>query len=147
MIALDSNILVYAYSRESAWYPSCHSLCQRILREKSPWCLPVFCLGEFLRVVTHPRLYPETARLDEALTWLKVLTQAPRLNILNPGPDFASLYMETIQQANARGNMAFDAQIAALCREHRVQTLVTYDQDFARFPGLRCVAPENLTES
>ncbi|MGH8609278.1 MAG: hypothetical protein ACREX9_18255 [Gammaproteobacteria bacterium] len=42
-----------------------------------------------------------------------------------------------MREADARGNLAFDAQIAAVCAEHRVTALLTADRDFARFSRLK----------
>ena len=56
--------------------------------------------------------------------------------MLCPGPDYPALLMEAVREANAIGNLAFDAQIVALCREHAVVRLMTEDRDFDRFAGL-----------
>ena len=50
--------------------------------------------------------------------------------MLRAGPDYLALLMEAIHEANATGNLVFDAQIAALCRESGVSRLVTEDRDF-----------------
>jgi predicted nucleic acid-binding protein len=42
-----------------------------------------------------------------------------------------------IEESNARGNLGFDAQIAAVCLEHGATTLLTEDRDFARFRSLK----------
>lgn len=63
------------------------------------------------------------------------LLQSPTLRVLNPGPRYPSLLLETVRAADARGNLVFDAQIAAVCREHGVSRLLTLDGDFARLPG------------
>ena len=36
-------------------------------------------------------------------------------------------------RGRARGNLVFDAQIVALCREHGISTILTNDRDFRRF--------------
>jgi len=41
------------------------------------------------------------------------------------------------RDAEATGNLVFDAQIAALCAEHGVNDILTNDSDFWRFKGLR----------
>jgi predicted nucleic acid-binding protein len=48
-----------------------------------------------------------------------------------------------VRQGNATGNLVFDAQIVAVCREWGVSTLITEDRDFTRFEGLaiRGLAP------
>lgn len=52
---------------------------------------------------------------------------------MRPGPGFLELLVETARQANACGNLMFDAQIAALCLEHGIDTVLTNDRDFSRF--------------
>lgn len=48
-----------------------------------------------------------------------------------------SFLVEAIEEAQAVGNLVFDAQIAALCRESGVRMLLTEDRDFERFTGLK----------
>ena len=45
-----------------------------------------------------------------------------------------------VHEADARGNLAFDAQIAAVCQERGATRLLTLDRDFARFQGIRVIA-------
>ena len=56
--------------------------------------------------------------------------------MLCPGSDYPALLMEAVREANAIGNLVFDAQIVALCRESGISRLVTEDRDFDRFKGL-----------
>jgi len=53
--------------------------------------------------------------------------------VLYPGAAFLELFLEAIKEAQAAGNLIFDAQIVALCREAGVRSLLTEDRDFARF--------------
>jgi predicted nucleic acid-binding protein len=93
----------------------------------------VFVLGEFLRIVTHPRLFHPPFSADEACTAASRILAAPSLSVLHPGPAFPELLLEAIQESQAVGNLIFDAQIVALCREAGVSALLTEDRDFARF--------------
>jgi len=102
----------------------------------SAWGLPVFCLEEFVRVVTHPRVLRPPSPLEEALNALEALLASPSLVVLTPGERYWPLFREASREARAAGNLVFDAQIAALCREHGVRVLLTEDRDFRRFPGL-----------
>ncbi|MDT8437369.1 MAG: type II toxin-antitoxin system VapC family toxin, partial [Gemmatimonadota bacterium] len=52
------------------------------------------------------------------------------------------LFDEAVREGDTRGNLAFDAQIVAVCREHGVNQLLTRDRDFARFGGLEILNPE-----
>ena len=53
-----------------------------------------------------------------------------------PGRSYPGLLLEAIREAGAIGNLVFDAQIVALCRENGVSRLLTEDRDFNRFKGL-----------
>ncbi len=65
------------------------------------------------------------------------LLASPSATVLSPGRGYSQLLAEAIREGNAVGNLAFDAQIVALCREHGVSALLTEDRDFDRFRGLR----------
>jgi predicted nucleic acid-binding protein len=52
---------------------------------------------------------------------------------------FPRLRFGRLGKARATGNLSFDAQIAAVCREHGVSRLVTRDRDFSRFPWIEIV--------
>lgn len=107
-----------------------------------PWALPVFCAAEFIRVVTHARLFDPPSTLDQALTALRTILAAPTVRLLLPGERFMPLFERCLTDGDARGNLVFDAQIAALCLEHGSTRLLTLDRDFARFPRLRSVGLE-----
>lgn len=97
------------------------------------WGIPVFCLGEFVRVVTHPRLFDPPYTVRDACRALDRVLESPTLRIFTPGPRYWPLLAEALQEADAAGNLAFDAQIVALCREAGASALFTEDRDFDRF--------------
>ena len=137
MIAVDTNILVYAHDPGSSRHRAACIRLEALAGSLFSWSIPAPCLAEFLRVATHPRILgpPYTAR--EACKSLEQILESPSLTLLRPGPDYAKFLFEAVREANAIGNLVFDAQIVALCREHGVSTLLTEDRDFDRFKGLR----------
>lgn len=102
---------------------------------RTRWALPVFVIGEFLRIITHPRLFHPPFSPAEACTSLARILASPSLSVLHPGPAYTELLLEAIQESQATGNLVFDAQLVALCRESGVVSLLTEDRDFARFQG------------
>lgn len=137
MIAVDTNVLVYAHRAETALHQAATRRLVELAEGRGLWGLPVFCAGEFIRVVTHRRVFNPPSTLDEAIQFLERVVAAPGCRILRPEAGFFELLTTVAREADARGNLAFDAQIAALCREHGVSALLTNDRDFARFGGLR----------
>ena len=137
MIAVDTNILVYAHREELPQHAVARARLTALAEGDTPWAIPVFCLGEFLRVVTHPRLFDPPHTIEEACGALDRILESPSVRILNPAERFWAMLAEAIREADATGNLVFDAQLAALCRENGVSALLTEDRDFDRFPGLR----------
>lgn len=136
MIAVDTNILVHAHREESPKHVAAHSRIVALSESPARWAIPVFCIGEFVRIVTHPRLFDPPYTANEACEALMRLLASPSVTVVAPGPDYATLLIEAIREANAIGNVVFDAQIVALCRENGISRLLTEDRDFDRFKGL-----------
>ncbi len=137
MIAVDTNILVYAHDPSSPMHKAARGHLTALAGSLFSWSLPAPCLVEFLRVATHPKVLDPPYTADEISTNVERILASPSLTLLRPGPHHAQLLLEAIREVNAVGNLVFDAQIVALCREHGVSRLLTHDRDFDRFKGLR----------
>lgn len=135
MIAVDTNILVYAHRAELPKHEAAAAKLVSLAEGPAAWALPVFCLGEFLRVVTHPRLFDPPFTAAEAGRALARVLESPSLEVISPGPSFPELLLNAVREADAVGNLVFDAQIVAVCREAGVRVLLTEDRDFDRFPA------------
>ena len=136
MIALDTNILVYARRHESPHHVAARKLLFELAEGEQPWALPWPCIYEFLRVVTHPRVFDPPTRLDSALEDLESLLDSPSLILLGQGPGHPQHLRRAVEGGQATGNLVHDAHIAALVSEHGVRELWTTDKDFTRFRGL-----------
>jgi len=73
MIAVDTNVIVYAHREEMPQHVEAARLLRSLAEGDEPWALPVFVLGEFVRVVTHPRLFSPPSRSDQAVGALEAL--------------------------------------------------------------------------
>lgn len=137
MIALDTNILIYAHRTETRLHDQARARLIELAEGDLPWALPIFCLAEFVRVVTHLRVFSPPTELAAALEFLDRLLESPSLRLLLPTRGYPGTFRKTCESGHVRGNLAFDAQIAASCLEHGVRDLLTADRDFARFENLR----------
>lgn len=142
MIAVDTNILVYAHREEMPPHRAAFERLRRLVEGSVPWSLPIFCIGEFVRVVTHPRLFRPPSSLDEALGFIEHVLGSPAARLLTPGAEFPERFTQICRNADARGNLVFDAQIAATCIEHGVREILSEDRDFARFGDIDVVRLE-----
>jgi len=137
VIAVDTNILVYAFLEDAPRHEQAEACLLGLANGTALWGLPVFCLCEFVRVVTHPRIQSRPATLAQAFGALEALSGSPSLRVLVPGPGFLKAFRTLSMDSDARGNLSFDAQIAAVCLEHGVTDILSEDRDFKRFSGLR----------
>jgi len=137
MIAVDTNVLIYAHRAETDLHAVAARELVLLAEGTAAWGLPVFCVGEFIRVVTHRRILNPPSTLPQAVSFLERVRASPSCRIVRPGPDFVSLLTAASLAAGARGNLVFDAQIVALCREHGISTILTNDRDFRRFEDPR----------
>jgi len=135
MIAVDTNILVYAHRAELRKHASARRALIELAEGTARWVIAVFCFGEFLRITSHPRLFDPPFTSEEACGALERLLESPSLAILMPGPLYPELLLEALREGHVAGNLVFDAQIVALCREAGVKSLLTEDRDFDRFTG------------
>lgn len=140
MIALDTNILVYARREEAPHHREARTLLTKLAEGDAPWGLPWPCVYEFLRVVTHPRVFDPPTDLDAALEDLESLLASPSLVLLGEGPAHPGHLRHAVTAGRAAGNLAHDAHIAALVVEHGARELWTVDRDFARF-GIKTKDP------
>ena len=141
MTALDTNILVYARRSEAPHHRQALRLLRTFADGARPWALAWPCIYEFLRVVTHPRVFQPPTPLDAALDGLESLLASPSLTLLGEGPGHPAHLRRMVEAGRATGNLAHDAHIAALLREHGVREFLTADRDFSRFPGIRARDP------
>lgn len=137
MIAVDTNVLVYAHRAETELHAVAARELIALAEGVAHWGLPIFCAVEFLRVVTHRRVFSPPSTLEQAADFLDGVVASPSCRVVLPGAGFLGLLTDTSRGADARGNLMFDAQIAALCREHGISAILTNDRDFERFDGLK----------
>lgn len=141
MRAVDTNILVYA-DREEAPH---HLIALRLLRSlatgSEPWVLPWPCIYEFLRVVTHPRVFFPPTPIQEAWAGIEMLLESPSVVLISEGKRHRQVVKELLRTSSLSGNLLHDAHIAALLLEHGVAEILTADDDFRRFPGLKVTNP------
>ena len=103
MLAIDTNVLVYAYREEMSKHNDASGLIHRLAEGDTPWAIPVFCVSEFLRVVTHRRVFRPPTPLNAALGTVDDLLQSPSVRLLRPGDGYWPIFNQVATQANVSG--------------------------------------------
>ncbi len=141
MIAVDSNILVYAHREDAHWHRAADECVTKLAESGAPWAIPWPCVHEFLAIVTHPRIYNPPTPLADALAQTDCWLEAPTLALLGEAPAYWEVLRPILQQARVAGGRIHDARIVALCLQHGVTELWSADRDFTRFRGLSVTNP------
>ncbi len=136
MIAVDSNLLVYAHREDSPWYDAAYARIVELAEGRALWAIPWPCIHEFLAIVTHPRIYNPPTPLERAIDQVEAWLESPSLVVLAESADYWPLLRSTLQTGRISGPQVHDARVVALCQQHGVSELWTADRDFGRFPGL-----------
>lgn len=142
MLAVDTNILVYAHRREASEHAAAAEVVRTLAEGRAPWALPWPCVYEFCSVVTNARIWAGAASTPrQAWSQVEAWLGSPSLRLLGETEEFAPLLARFLTLPRVRGGVVHDARVAALCVAHGVEALLTRDRDFSAFPELRTRNP------
>lgn len=140
MKVVDANVLLYAVDASAEHHADAKAWLDGALSGTESIVLPWICLLAFVRISTHPSIYPTplppARALDVVDAWLG------RTNVLtgDVGVRHAERLREMLLATGTGGNLVNDAHLAALAVEYGA-AVVTFDSDFERFPGVEWMRP------
>lgn len=141
MIAVDTNVLVYAHREDSPWHAAARDAMAGLAEGRTAWAIAWPCLHEFLAIVTHPRIYTPPTPLARALDQVEAWLESPSIVLLSEGPAYWQTLKDMVAKSRTAGPQVHDARVASLCLSHGVRELWTADRDFSRFPSLKVRNP------
>ena len=141
MIALDTNILVYAHRQDSPFHSAALDVLAQLANSRHPWAIPWPCVHEFISITTHPRIYSPPTPIDTALAFLENWMQSKSLILLSEGDSHFTQIATLSRRAKLAGPKIHDARIASLCLANAIEMLYTADRDFSLFPELKTRNP------
>ncbi|MGI8613920.1 MAG: type II toxin-antitoxin system VapC family toxin [Nocardioidaceae bacterium] len=141
MQIVDANVLLYAVNRDSPHHRSARRWLDNALSGADAVGFSWMVVLAFLRLTTHPRVFPQALSLDQAVDVVEQWLAQPATMIIEPTPRHLNLLAALLADAGVAANHVNDAHLAALALEHRAQ-LVSFDRDFHRYEGLRHHVPK-----
>ena len=141
MIAVDTNILVYAHREDSPWHEKALAVVTELANSGSPWAITWPSVHEFLAIATHPKIYDPPTPIATALASIKAWQASPGLRFLGEGPGYFDKLAAQVMAGMVKGPKVHDSRIAAICLHHRVKKLWSADRDFSSFPERACENP------
>jgi len=139
-VTVDTNVLLYASNIDDPLHARGRQLLDRLAG--GPDLLYLFwpTIMGYLRIATHPAIFPSPASPEQAITAIAALLERPTVRTETEGSGFWGTYRATAGN-DTRGNHVPDAHLAALMRHHGVALLYTSDRDFRRYEGIEARDP------
>lgn len=145
MKIVDANVLVYATDRDAIHHDPAWRWLNEALSGNEALGLSWLVITAFIRLSTHPAVFPHPLTPDHALDTVAEWLSRWHVVALRPTPAHLATLRSLLSPIGTGGNLVNDAHLAALAVEHRA-TIVSYDNDFSRFPGVRWQTPDELLD-
>jgi toxin-antitoxin system PIN domain toxin len=139
-VTVDTNVLLYASNGDDPLHDLARELIDRLAG--GPDLLYLFwpTIMGFLRIATHPTIFPNPVSSEQATATITALLERPTVRTETEGVGFWETYRATAGD-DTRGNHVPDAHLAALMRRNGVATIYTRDRDFRRYDGIEARDP------
>lgn len=135
MILPDVNVLVYAFRADDPHHPRSKRWLDDVVQGDARFGISPLALSAVVRITTNHRAFPAPASPTAAFAFCDNLLGQPHCEIVEPGERHWRIFRDLCVRTETRGPRVSDAWFAALAIEHGC-TFVTFDRDYARFPGL-----------
>ncbi|WP_375385290.1 TA system VapC family ribonuclease toxin [uncultured Microbacterium sp.] len=140
MRLVDANVLLYAVDADSRHHDAARRWLDSALSGADTVLVPWVCALAFLRLTTSARVYEKPLDVNDAIDILEGWLAQPTVVVPEPAAGHLGRLREMLSDTGSGGNLVNDAHLAALALQHRA-TVVTFDTDFARFPGVDWIRP------
>lgn len=141
MQLVDANVLIYAVNESSELHERARTWLDAKLNSDEQVGFAWVALLAFLRLATHPAVFPRPLSITHATQIVRDWLAQPTAVVLDPTTRHVDILSGLLADTGSGGNLVNDAHLAALAVEHDA-VLVSFDTDFTRFRGVRWEAPE-----
>lgn len=137
MILVDTNIFLYAVNGDDPRSAAAQRALESVINSGGSWAVSWSVVYEFLRVATHPRVFPAPLDAETAWAFVAELIRHPNCTMLTE----SVVHPETVDHCLAEaprmnGNLLHDFHLAVLMREHGIKRILTEERDFLMFPWI-----------
>lgn len=139
---IDTNVLLYGANVDAAEHRVARDFLLEVGHAAAPWYLTDGIVYEFLRVATHPKVFPVPLDWQQALDFLAPFLRAEHVQVLHAAEEHWTRLDEVLRTlGHPAGNLFFDVRTVVLMREHGIRRIFTTDTDFLQFDGIEVVHP------
>jgi toxin-antitoxin system PIN domain toxin len=135
VILPDVNVLIYAFRSDTPQHVQSKAWLDDVISGDTRFGISELVLSAVVRIVTNSRIFVMPSTTNEAFAYCENLLGQPHCEIVRPGDRHWALFSRLCRETGTKGPRVTDAWFAALAIEHGC-SWITYDRDYARFPGL-----------
>jgi toxin-antitoxin system PIN domain toxin len=140
MILPDVNVLIYAFRQDMPQHVVCRPWLEDVVTGDTRFGLSPLALSALVRITTNPRTFVTPSPVEEAFGFCDDLLGQPHCEVVEPGERHWGIFRRLCLETGTHGPSITDAWFAALAIESGCDW-ITFDRDFARFPGLNWRQP------
>ena len=139
---VDTNVLIYAFSKESDYYKVCRELLNSAQEGKLSLCVAPQVVAEFFAIATDPRRTTAPQKPQETADVIDQLLAMPGMVLLSLPVDVVNRWTTLIRQHPVTGSDIFDVQLVATMLGNGVSQIYTYNRkDFEKFSEIDVLTP------
>jgi len=141
VIAIDTNLLVYAHRSGCPEHKQARLAIERAATNPRGWGIALPSFAEFWMVVTHPSCVGGPTEPAKARNFLASLLETGEPKVFLPGKAFGERLIQTAADLGVTGIRIFDLQIGLLAVENGATELWTHDAGFVPISKLTVKDP------
>jgi len=141
VIAVDTNILVYAHREDSPFHQQAYQQIESLARSPAAWAIPWPCIHEFFSIATHAGIFDPPTPRSQAIDQIEAWLECPSAICIGEGQNHWTHLRQLLEAGQIVGPRVHDARIAAICLQHGISELWTADRDFSFFSVLKTRNP------
>jgi len=132
VVLVDANVLLHAVNEQAREHQVASTWLRNALTQGEAVAFAWTVLLAFIRLSTHPSVFPRPLSAPQAAGVAQSWLDAPSSVTLEPTHRHLPLVRGLLERAGTAGNLVPDAHLAALALEYGA-TVVSFDRDFQRF--------------
>ena len=140
MILPDVNVLIYAFRSDLPQHRVCRHWLASVVSSNARFGLSPMVLSALVRITTNARVFRIPSAIEEAFGFCEDLLGQPHRQTVEPGERHWDIFRRLCIETDTWGPRVTDAWFAALAIESGCEW-ITFDRDYARFPGLKWQVP------
>jgi toxin-antitoxin system PIN domain toxin len=137
---LDVNVVLAAHRADHPDHAIARPWLDDLLVGGEQFGVPWMVWWSFLRLSSHPRVFPVPTPLEQSFDFIAAVRARPGHIAVEGGARHLDCLRDLCRGGEVSADLVPDAVLAALAVEHGGD-VVSFDRDFARFPDLRWIRP------